>query len=258
MAMKVFVITSQKGGVGKTTICGHMGVLLSRLGFRVVLVDTDPHAGLTDWWNDREAEEPQLLSVAFDALANSLELLKNSGVDFVIIDTPPQVSDGIKDLVMLADLVVIPSKASRHDLRAVRRTVDLVEDTGKKMVFVLNEVRPKTRIEGEAILAIAQHGKLAPIIHYRQDIVTSMIDGRTIQEIAPRSPGTAEITSLVEYLVKQVGTRLPNHSGKEAVKRGGKQAITDPSTQVTAHSGTYLPAPRGKKGSTKGTASSVK
>jgi chromosome partitioning protein len=207
--MKVFVITSQKGGVGKTSLSGHIGVELAARNKLVVLVDTDPHAGLTDWWNDRAAEEPQLLSVEFGALAASLELLREANVDFVIIDTPPQVSQGIQDLVDLADLVIIPSKASRHDLRATRKTVDLVEGSNRSMVFVLNEVRPRTRIEGEAILALAQHGKLAPIVHYRQDIVTGMIDGRTIQEISPGSPGALEISVLCDYLLKQVGIEVP-------------------------------------------------
>lgn len=40
MARKI-VITSGKGGVGKTTICANLGVKLANLGFRVALVDVD-------------------------------------------------------------------------------------------------------------------------------------------------------------------------------------------------------------------------
>ena len=40
MARKI-VITSGKGGVGKTTICANLGVALSKLNKRVVLVDVD-------------------------------------------------------------------------------------------------------------------------------------------------------------------------------------------------------------------------
>jgi len=40
MARKI-VVTSGKGGVGKTTVCANLGVYLSRLGFRVVLMDVD-------------------------------------------------------------------------------------------------------------------------------------------------------------------------------------------------------------------------
>ena len=40
MAKKI-VITSGKGGVGKTTVTSNLGYLLAKLGQRVVLVDVD-------------------------------------------------------------------------------------------------------------------------------------------------------------------------------------------------------------------------
>ncbi|MDD4815590.1 MAG: septum site-determining protein MinD [Clostridia bacterium] len=40
MARKI-VITSGKGGVGKTTVCANLGVKLANLGFRVALIDAD-------------------------------------------------------------------------------------------------------------------------------------------------------------------------------------------------------------------------
>ena len=40
MARKI-VLTSGKGGVGKTTICANLGIQLAKLGFRVVLLDVD-------------------------------------------------------------------------------------------------------------------------------------------------------------------------------------------------------------------------
>ncbi len=40
MARKI-VVTSGKGGVGKTTVTANLGILLSALGYRVVLIDVD-------------------------------------------------------------------------------------------------------------------------------------------------------------------------------------------------------------------------
>ena len=47
--MRVWTIANQKGGVGKTTtVISLAGILIER-GFRVLLIDTDPHASLTSY-----------------------------------------------------------------------------------------------------------------------------------------------------------------------------------------------------------------
>ncbi len=48
--MKVWAISNQKGGVGKTTTVVTLGGLLSSWGFRVLLVDLDPHGSLTSYF----------------------------------------------------------------------------------------------------------------------------------------------------------------------------------------------------------------
>ncbi len=44
---KLYAITNQKGGVGKSTTCACLGAALTELGKRVLMVDLDPQAGLT-------------------------------------------------------------------------------------------------------------------------------------------------------------------------------------------------------------------
>ncbi|WP_299660125.1 ParA family protein [uncultured Psychromonas sp.] len=47
--MKVWTIANQKGGVGKTTTVASLAGILVDRGFRVLLIDTDPHASLTSY-----------------------------------------------------------------------------------------------------------------------------------------------------------------------------------------------------------------
>ena len=38
---RIIVVTSGKGGVGKTTLCANLGTQLAKSGLRVLLIDVD-------------------------------------------------------------------------------------------------------------------------------------------------------------------------------------------------------------------------
>ena len=99
--MKIIVVASRKGGVGKTTLAGHLAVMASNGGKTVVMFDEDPQHSLTEWFNSRKAEQPLLADI------DNLEGIRASGeADLAIIDTPPSHDTG--NLLRQADLVVIP------------------------------------------------------------------------------------------------------------------------------------------------------
>ena len=215
--MRVIVFASQKGGSGKTTLCGQLAVQADRAGAGpVALIDTDPQGSLADWWNARAAETPTFVKTSFAHMKEDLEELRAQGTKLVFIDTPPAVAETIEAVVGHADLVVIPTRPSPHDLRAVGATVDIIEGLGKPLVFVVNGATRRARITGEAAVALSQHGTVAPVtVHQRVDFATSMIDGRTVSEINAASRSAEEIGGLWQYLstrlgkVERRGARLP-------------------------------------------------
>lgn len=204
--MRTIVVASQKGGVGKTTIAGHLGVMAeqSKEG-PVALIDTDPQGSLASWWNERTNEAPLFARVEIGKLAEHLQALAKGGIKLAIIDTPPSVTEMIQQVLRTADLVLIPTRPSPHDLRAVGSTVELVENAGKRMIFVINGAAPRARIAGEAAVALSQHGTVAPVTLYqRTDFASSMIDGRTVQEIDPKGRSAEEIGRLWKYVSTQL------------------------------------------------------
>jgi len=204
--MYTVVVASQKGGVGKTTIAGHLAVMAEMDGAGpVALIDTDPQGSLAAWWNERTSETPLFAQVDIDRLTDHLTALEKAGIALTIVDTPPSVTSLIEKVVAVADLVIIPTRPSPHDLRAVGSTVDLVERAGKKMVFVINGAANRAKIAGEAAIALSQHGTVAPVTLYqRVDFASSMIDGRTVQEIDAKAKSAIEVSDLFKYVYTQI------------------------------------------------------
>ena len=54
-------------------------------------------------------------------------------------------------------------------------------------------------------MALSQHGTIAPVvIHHRTGFAASMIDGRTVMEIAGDERSAAEIMQLWDYLARRL------------------------------------------------------
>jgi chromosome partitioning protein len=212
--MKVVVIASRKGGSGKTTLAGHLAVQAERGGQGpAALIDVDPQGSLSEWWNKRTAETPVFAHTNVARLPRDIERLRDLGIQLLVIDTPPALTSAVGDVVGLADLVVIPSRPSPHDLRSIGATAELVERLGRPLVFVINSAVPRARITNEAIEILSRHGVLAPVIvHHRVDFAASMIDGRTVMELPGSSKSSDEIERLWSYLqARLLGQSRPTH-----------------------------------------------
>lgn len=202
--MFILAIAARKGGVGKTTLSGHLAVEASRMGIgAVVIIDADPQATLTDWWTARHKthKSPEMAPATLTKLTATLNRLRQTGTALVIIDTPPALGENIAAVIRAADLVIVPTRPSPHDLRSVGSTLDLIEAAGKPALFVVNGATRRAKMTGEAAILLSQHGTVAPtIVHHRIDFASSMINGLTVGEVNSASPSAIEIAQLWEYV----------------------------------------------------------
>jgi chromosome partitioning protein len=150
--MKTIVVTSQKGGSGKTTLAAHLSVEAERSGDTPVwIIDTDKQGTLSLWHERRAEETPQRADVPFTRLGAGLQTLADRGATYCFIDTAPTISDQNGALVNLADLVLIPVRPSPADLWAVSETVAQVKAAGKHFLFVITQAKTQASITAQTV-----------------------------------------------------------------------------------------------------------
>lgn len=200
--METIAIACQKGGPGKTTLAAHLAVAAEISGYGpVVLIDLDEQASLADWWDARESETPYFVAMTLEELPDKLQALAEAGCRLAIIDTPPAITEAIAQAITAADFVLIPTRPSPHDLRAVGRTIDLVRAAGRQFAFAITQAKAGTLLVAAAAQALAEYGDVAPYpIHDRVDFAASMVNGQTVLETNQKGKSAAEIRELWSFV----------------------------------------------------------
>ena len=181
---EVIVITSGKGGVGKTTTTANLGSSLALEGKKVVLVDTD--IGLRNLdvvmglenrivydivdvveekcklrqalIKDKRFEELFLLPAAQtrDKSAVNEEQMKDltdklrEEFDYILIDCPAGIEQGFKNAIAGANRAIVVSTAEISSIRDADRIIGLLESAEiKNPELVINRLRPNMVKRGE-------------------------------------------------------------------------------------------------------------
>lgn len=237
--MQIIVIASQKGGSGKTTLATHLAVQAEKMGAGPVgVIDTDPQGTLADWRKARQGESPDFATAGPQGLVRAVDTMRRAGVKLLFIDTPPAIGATIGRVIKLADMVVVPTRPSPNDLRAIGATVALVEGLGKPLVFLVNGAAPRARITAEAAVALSQHGPVVPrIVYQRVAYAASMTDGRTAMELPGGVKSGEEIAAVWTYLKRRLAREAApkratgkTRTGRPAVQAGKKPQATRKTT----------------------------
>ena len=181
---EVIVITSGKGGVGKTTTTANLGSSLAEAGKKVVLVDTD--IGLRNLdvvmglenrivydivdvveekcklrqalIKDKRFEELFLLPAAQtrDKTAINEEQMKEltkklkEDFDYILIDCPAGIEQGFKNAIAGADRAIVVTTAEISAIRDADRIIGLLESSEiRNPELIVNRLRPNLVKKGE-------------------------------------------------------------------------------------------------------------
>ena len=156
MALQRILITTSKGGCGKTTISTNIASHYAKRGLNVRLFDHDKQGSSLSWVN-RRPDEVNLIhgvdaSKNFDhRLTRSWQLRVPSDTDVAVIDTPAGVDvSELAALFQYDDSVLIPVLPSPIDIHATAHFIKELLTVGKarkkmvRLAVVANRVRKNT------------------------------------------------------------------------------------------------------------------
>jgi chromosome partitioning protein len=208
--MKTIIISSRKGGAGKTTLSLNLAVFASQQGKKkVALLDMDPQGSSRFWDSLRQLDYPEVRKTSLNDLVLELSELEDSAHDYVFIDMPPTDKKAVKDALEHADLVLIPTKASPLDIHSASSTLEWACDAGSKVSWVINGASVLSKTPDIVFEQLKKTAKVCKtIVHERNDFVISVGLGLSVNEFAPNSKAAAE----VESLWKEVKNMLPRNS----------------------------------------------
>lgn len=158
---KVISFISRKGGSGKTTNAINLATSLHDMKKKVLLVETDPNYTLIssrkiDVFKHKLNEKKLFPIVAStdDDISDELETLKGTNTyDFVIVDSAGKTTDqGIKELCLVSDMVIITTSLTQNDLLVAYQTVKDLKPAEKlnsklKIYILPNRIHCQTRIK---------------------------------------------------------------------------------------------------------------
>jgi cellulose biosynthesis protein BcsQ len=210
--MNVIVFASRKGGSGKSTLAAHLAAQIKSTK-PCLLIDADPQGSLTLWHKLRGTNEPAI-KTAVNSVGGILANAERDGIEWVLIDTPPNLSAVVDDAIKNATLVIIPARPGVFDVNAVQETIQTCRAARKPYAVVLNGA-PARRDDAESpIVAIAREALAkfrAPVwggqITNRADLLMALSHGEGAQEYSADGRAAAEISRLwaaIERSVKAI------------------------------------------------------
>jgi chromosome partitioning protein len=186
--MPVVVVANPKGGVGKSTLATNIAGYFASRGHTVMLGDADRQQSSRLWLGLRPAAARTITGwdVGEDKLAKPPR-----GTTHVVLDTPAGIhGKALKQVMDIADKVVVPLQPSIFDIYATRHFLDelaqLKKSLHKQVGIVGIRVDPRT-IAADKLHEFVEGLKLPVIgtLRSTQNYIHLAARGLTLFDVAP-------------------------------------------------------------------------
>lgn len=234
---EVIVITSGKGGVGKTTTVANIGTGLSMLGKKVVLVDTDIGLrnldvvlglenrivyNLVDVVNGscrlrqamiRDKRHPNLYllpsaqtkdktAVSPEQMIKLTDDLREE-FDYVLLDCPAGIEQGFKNAIAGADKALVVTTPEVSAIRDADRIIGLLEANEIRDIYlIINRLRPEMIARGD-MMSVDDVIEILAV-----DLIGTLLDDEQIVIAANQGDPLSGKNSQAEEEYKNICRRL--------------------------------------------------
>lgn len=205
----ITMVGSLKGGSGKSTITFNLAIWLTMADRKVLALDLDPQATLTDVADVRREEgwEPPVRVARREELAE----LDLGAFDEVIIDVGTADMESMKTAIRMADRILVPVPPSQADIWSTQRFIRfisaIVADKERKpeILGFINRADTHTAVResdeaAAALVALPGIKFLKPRIAQRTVFRRSFSEGLAVFELDPRNKGVGEWNALAAAL----------------------------------------------------------
>lgn len=186
--MPVIVVANPKGGVGKSTLATNIAGYYASRGHSVMLGDADRQQSSRLWLGLRPAAARPISTWDINA---DLIVKPPKGTTHVVLDTPGGLHGGrFKDVMKLADKVVVPLQPSVFDIFATRKFLDELAElrqAGKMQVGLVG-----MRVDSRTIAADKLHEFVTSLglpvlgtLRDTQNYIHLAARGLTVFDVAP-------------------------------------------------------------------------